>query len=1589
MKLMNLKISFHKIISTLLLTTLTLSLTSFTEFKNTNDNLFLNILPTNASVGCIANESNEGFILKAYKHLGSNSTPTGPVLPPTTAELQRDTICDNTTVDAIDEDWFSKSPPNGAPIAGINQLGVDALNRIMLHYFGYFMPPRVGEIEFLILADDGTKLFLNDKTAKNNGSTDNLNLGNLNWIDKGRGGTAERFDIATLNPIKFDLWYYEEGGGDNIELQWKTSSGSYERIPRSFFRKALIDVSISLFDGVDDTEPVVLNGKDGQRFASNEIVTPPSRPGYQFAGWQELASDGLTLVDYDLVTNNYYPSNNKNLYAKYSPAPLTITYDSTSLAGATTTNPTNFDVTSNTINLTNPTTRIGYTFEGWYDASEGGIEITNIPQGSTASLTLYARWELKEHKIRFFDYPTFIEFDDFDIDYGVSTDSITYPNLTLTNGFEFVQWQPTLPSNMPDEDILLYPVVKRKIINNDNFQINSLESNYLGGYIVVDLDESDSLNSIFIDSALSNPSSPTDAQKAVGAISRYTDPNTQVVEIYYGTGTSVTRFGYVDNSLNGLAGNKLKIYFENSVLLNNGDFEQSLSTGWTVTNSKINLPGDAPLKSGGQFLTSIINNSNNSTYGLNNIREIRGNFSSPLLNHSLNTSNYARLYTKGTIEHLNHQYNWKIHGPQIVSDVFSAKPGDTIKFDWRAINLGDVYDIRAFLINGDTNTEVSLLDPSKTTGLPNVSTNWATETLILSQQILPSASNNLRFKFIGGGDDATRLGGIEAEFHIDNIKIEDPLIPGSVINDLIKALKYQTKLNTDKGINITTYNSNNERLDYFIGLPNGADNFEAIDKDFDLRFIFNQDEPINISLDLATHFIEEQNFDNSFVISSPAKPNFLILNNNKLTGVGLNSDVGTHELVFTANINDQELYSFGYRVGIQIVNINDAPVYNSSKYPSFKVPVFLNQAINYQFPPDLFNDIDVDDVLTYTVVSGKPSCISISGSGLVTGTCSTTSGFATGTVIRVTDTGGLTAQTTITFSTDVEVRFNTNGGLPQPANQNVVFGENVIRPETDPIKSGYRFDGWYSDINTNSLYNFDVSQNIDNLYAKWTLETYDLNYSLNGGTHSNPSTYTYLTPTFTLNNPIRSHYDFNGWYETQDFSTSPIQQILVETVGSKDLFAKWTPTPYSITYSDMLTPNPNNPTSYTIESPDIELRTFFLKTGYTFIGFFDNDAYQGAAVSRIPNGSHGNIRLFAEWIKASFALVFKDEEGNQIASEFIKFGEPIPSALIPKAEKEGHTFLQWDVSIPSSMPARNVEITAKFKVNQYQLTIKDSLGNIIEQTKLDFDTSLAEYKLDPKEIEDYEFEGWSEELPDTMPASDLEVTANYKLIPKYKIIVYGINDEVLIEKEFKENEEITGIELPDLTNRNDFNFEKWDNDLPTSMPAEEIKIKPIGTIKLATINMVDINGTFIGTIETQIGKPVTLLQPTRIGFNFGGWVNNNNQSVNLTTMPEGGANLTARWVPKVYTIIVAVASLDYEINIEFGKPLGQLVNAQLFGFRFDGWKNNVTGQFVNSNTIFNSPEEINLVPVFTRLNAAETLIATPGFIIEFIVRILN
>lgn len=75
---------------------------------------------------------------------------------------------------------------------------------------------------------------------------------------------------------------------------------------------------------------------------------------------------------------------------------------------------------------------------------------------------------------------------------------------------------------------------------------------------------------------------------------------------------------------------------------------------------------------------------------------------------------------------------------------------------------------------------------------------------------------------------------------------------------------------------------------------------------------------------------------------------------------------------------------------------------------------------------------------------------------------------------------------TIIVSTDCTVHFESNGGS-SVEDQIVQYGEKVVMPE-DPVRDGYTFEGWYSDIDKTNLWDFEndtVSGNLV-LYAKWT-----------------------------------------------------------------------------------------------------------------------------------------------------------------------------------------------------------------------------------------------------------------------------------------------------------------------------------------------------------------------------------------------------------------------------------------------------------------------------------------------------------------------
>ena len=184
-----------------------------------------------------------------------------------------------------------------------------------------------------------------------------------------------------------------------------------------------------------------------------------------------------------------------------------------------------------------------------------------------------------------------------------------------------------------------------------------------------------------------------------------------------------------------------------------------------------------------------------------------------------------------------------------------------------------------------------------------------------------------------------------------------------------------------------------------------------------------------------------------------------------------------------------------------------------------------------------------------------------------------------------------------------------------------------------PERVGYSFKEWnpalpekYPEINTEYT-------------AVWVTEgDYTITYELNGGTNApeNPASYNVETETVTLKGPVKPGYTFAGWYKDGEF-TDEITEIAQGTTGDITLYAKWELVSYTITYElDSGTNAPENPAGYNVETETITLKDP-VKTGYTFAGWYSAD---NSPVTKIPQGSTGDITLYAKWVTDIEGKVF-------------------------------------------------------------------------------------------------------------------------------------------------------------------------------------------------------------------------------------------------------------------------------------------------------------------------------------------------------------
>jgi hypothetical protein len=105
--------------------------------------------------------------------------------------------------------------------------------------------------------------------------------------------------------------------------------------------------------------------------------------------------------------------------------------------------------------------------------------------------------------------------------------------------------------------------------------------------------------------------------------------------------------------------------------------------------------------------------------------------------------------------------------------------------------------------------------------------------------------------------------------------------------------------------------------------------------------------------------------------------------------------------------------------------------------------------------------------------------------------------------------------------------------------------------------------------------------------------------------------------------------------------------------------------------------------------------------------------------------------------------------------DYLPEGAPIEAPEV--AEKEGHTFAGWE-DVPSTVPAKNVQVYGAFNVNTYKVFYYVG-EELVYTAEVAYGDVIPEYVYEP-ETEGDIFIGWVGDVYETMPAHDVTYTAN-------------------------------------------------------------------------------------------------------------------------------------------------------------------------------------------------------------------------------------
>ena len=202
----------------------------------------------------------------------------------------------------------------------------------------------------------------------------------------------------------------------------------------------------------------------------------------------------------------------------------------------------------------------------------------------------------------------------------------------------------------------------------------------------------------------------------------------------------------------------------------------------------------------------------------------------------------------------------------------------------------------------------------------------------------------------------------------------------------------------------------------------------------------------------------------------------------------------------------------------------------------------------------------------------------------------------------------------------------------------------------------------------------------------------------------------------------------------------------------------------------------------------------FTRAGYTQVGWSTVDGGEKVYGFEDIYTKNEALTLYPVWNTNKYTITFDTNGGSEIAPITQDYGTEITAPDNPT--RKGYTFKGWDKEIPKTMPAENITVKAQWGINQYTITFDTNGGSEIAPITQDYGTEIT--APDKPTRKGYTFKGWDKEIPKTMPAENITITARWKDTEKPTgEIIIGTNkwnkflNELTFGIFFKDTQEVT------------------------------------------------------------------------------------------------------------------------------------------------------------------------------------------------------